>query len=303
MDFALGGLAAVCAGFFTNPLEVLKIRMQLQGELQARGHHAVHYRNIFHAAVVVARTDGIIALQNGLVPALWTQLFLNGLRLGTYQFADSHNLLRDKNGNVLLHKSVLWGSIGGASGAAVCSPFFLIKTQLQSRAAESIAVGTQHNHKGCFPALKNIFLQYGIKGLWRGVEIAVPRAAIGSTVQLTSFSLCKQWLNERNILTNSPIVAAFFSSMIGGITICLAMTPFDLISVRIYNQGVDANGKGLLYNGIADCVVKIWRIEGFMGFYKGLIPNYLRLGPHTVLCLVFWEKFKLIQKSYFPKPL
>lgn len=65
--------------------------------------------------------------------------------------------------------------------------------------------------------------------------------------------------------------------------------------------GVDANGKGLLYDGIADCIVKIWKTEGFMGFYKGLIPNYLRLGPHTILCLVFWEKFKLIQKSYFPK--
>lgn len=162
MDFALGGLAAVCAGCFTNPLDVLKTRMQLQGELQKRGKHVVYYRNIFHAAIVVAREDGIFALQKGLVPALWTQLFLNGLRLGTYQFADSHNLLRDKQGNVIVYKSVFWGSLGGASGAAVCSPFFLVKTQLQSQAASTIAVGTQHSHTGSWSALKNIFLQHGV---------------------------------------------------------------------------------------------------------------------------------------------
>jgi len=40
----MGGMAAVGAGVFTNPLEVVKIRMQLQGELQAKGQYSVHYR-------------------------------------------------------------------------------------------------------------------------------------------------------------------------------------------------------------------------------------------------------------------
>lgn len=56
--------------------------------------------------------------------------------------------------------------------------------------------------------------------------------------------------------------------------------------------GVDASGKGLLYSGYFDCVVKIYRTERLRGFFKGLGPNYLRLGPHTVLCLVFWDVFK-----------
>lgn len=82
MDYAIAGLAAVCAGFFTNPLEVLKVRMQLQGELKKKGEHPVHYRNILHAGYVVAKNDGVLALQRGLVSALWVQLIMNGLRLG-----------------------------------------------------------------------------------------------------------------------------------------------------------------------------------------------------------------------------
>lgn len=44
MELLLGGIAAVGAGCFTNPLEVVKIRMQLQGELQSRGKYTIHYR-------------------------------------------------------------------------------------------------------------------------------------------------------------------------------------------------------------------------------------------------------------------
>jgi len=30
------------------------------------------------------------------------------------------------------------------------------------------------------------------------------------------------------------------------------------------------------------------------GFYKGWLAHYFRLGPHTVLCLVFWEQTKIL---------
>lgn len=84
MEFAIGGAAAVTAGFFTNPLEVLKIRLQLQGELKAKGQHVVHYKNIVNAVFVVAKNDGLLALQKGLVPALWVQLIMNGMRFGNF---------------------------------------------------------------------------------------------------------------------------------------------------------------------------------------------------------------------------
>lgn len=66
----------------------------------------------------------------------------------------------------------------------------------------------------------------------------------------------------------------------------------SLINCVFLFLGVDANGRGLLYKSYFDCVEKILRSEGPLGFYKGLGPSYVRLGPHTVLSLVFWDYFK-----------
>lgn len=79
-EYILAGLGASLAGVFTNPLEVIKTRIQLQGELQVRGKYTVHYRNVFHAFYTVAKFEGISALQKGLIPAVWVQFVLNGSR-------------------------------------------------------------------------------------------------------------------------------------------------------------------------------------------------------------------------------
>ncbi|XP_065156110.1 solute carrier family 25 member 35-like [Atheta coriaria] len=297
-EYALAGSAAVCAGLFTNPLEVMKVRMQLQGELHARGKHAVHYRHVFHAGYVIAKHDGILALQAGLAPALWFQLCLNGFRLGSYQVIDNSGLIRDDNGQIIFYRNVVAGGLCGATGAFLGSPLYLIKTHLQARAASEIAFGHQHQHTGMIHAFRTIWKDGGVRGLFRGSTSSLPRACCGSMAQLTSFAYCKQMLAKHAAFKDRPITIAFAASMVGGVITAFAMTPFDLISTRLYNQGVDKNGKGLLYQGYFDCVRKIHNAEGALAFYKGFGACYFRLGPHTVLTLMFWDTFKDYYNRY-----
>lgn len=74
MEFVLGALGASGAVCFTNPLEVVKTRFQLQGELKKAGNYKVHYRNFPHAVYVVAKHEGLLALQKGLFPAMGHQV-------------------------------------------------------------------------------------------------------------------------------------------------------------------------------------------------------------------------------------
>lgn len=96
------------------------------------------------------------------MPALWTQLLLNGGRLGIYQAAHSRGLITNKKGETILWRSVIVGSISGAAGAAASSPLFLVKTHLQSQSTSKIAVGHQHNHTGTLSALNNIYKEHGV---------------------------------------------------------------------------------------------------------------------------------------------
>ena len=87
---------------------------------------------------------------------------------------------------------------------------------------------------------------------------------------------------------------ALSASMMSAFVVVMVMTPFDVVSTRLYNQGTDAKGKGLHYKGVGDCFVKILKTEGPLGFYKGFGASYFRLGPHTVLSLVFWDQLRVL---------
>jgi len=291
-----GGIAASGAVLFSNPLEVFKTRMQLQGELQARGSYKVHYRNVFHAFYMIGKVDGIFGLQKGLLPGLGFQFVMNGIRLGTFQVFTSMNLTKNDDGVISISRCIAAAAVSGCIGSFVGSPFYLLKTQLQSQSQSSIAVGTQHNIKSIPDAVKLIYREHGITGLWRGYPASLARVSVGSAVQLSSFSKIKDIIVRKQIFGDGSIMVPVASSMCASIFVVVAMTPFDVVTTRMYNQGVDKSGRGLLYNHIGDVFVKIFRTEGVPGFFKGMGAHYFRLGPHTILSLVFWDHLKHLLK-------
>ena len=91
------------------------------------------------------------------------------------------------------------------------------------------------------------------------------------------------------------------ASMMSGVVVVACMTPFDVVSTRLYNQPVDARGKGVLYRNVFDCFIKIWSSEGLWGFYKGWGASLFRLGPHTVLSLSFWSALRKYYNNFKPQ--
>ena len=120
LDFGLGALACCAACVFTNPLEVVKTRLQLQGELRARGSYQIHYRGVLQALWVVGRTDGLRGLQKGLSVGLIYQGVMNGVRLGSYSYCEALGVTSFHGG------SLLSGAAAGALGAFIASPAYLV---------------------------------------------------------------------------------------------------------------------------------------------------------------------------------
>lgn len=169
---------------------------------------------------------------------------------------------------------------------------------MQSQSYSVVAVGHQHDHTGMIDAFKYIYSQHGIKGLYRGVLGTVPRSAMGSGSQLASFEWTKSFMKRHQLESNNPGLNSTLASIIAGGVTCVAITPPDVILTRLYNQGIDSKGKGLLYDGVIDCAIKILKTEGFFGLYKGFCTNCIRIGPHTILVLSFYDELKRLRAKY-----
>eukprot|EP00127_Corallochytrium_limacisporum_P000909 Clim_evm5s32 gene=Clim_evmTU5s32 len=303
VEHLTGGAATVTAGFFTNPIEVVKIRMQLDGEGVKRGAKPRVYKNFLQAFYQIGRYEGVSGIQGGLVPALGYQLTMNGLRLGTYgPFKAMFHSLDDDWEKREFQYRLLSGALAGVVGAIAGTPFQLIKTQLQaqSRAPGHAVVGDQHGYTTMRAAVAHIMNQEGFGGLFRGVQAAAARVMVGSSIQLTTYESFKEYLTRKQGMQDSFPTHLLVASM-SGVCVAVGMNPLDVVSTRLFNQkieGTKGHIKAARYNGLFDCIQKIFAREGPQGFYKGLFPHFLRIFPHTILTFVIWEQYKQLVQQF-----
>ena len=195
-EFCLASTAASCACLFTNPAEVVKTRMQLQGELAAASRP---YRNVFHAFWTIGAQEGLRGLQRGLAAGILYQCAMNGSRLGFYGPLKEAMLGDDvKPGTWAFSlRNICAGATSGAIGALLGSPFFLVKCRIQAFSPVHPGVGVQHGYTGLHDAFSSIVRTEGARGLLRGVSGGIPRVMAGSASQLASYDACKSFVIQR----------------------------------------------------------------------------------------------------------
>lgn len=201
---------------------------------------------------------------------------LNGCRLGFYEpirKTVTSAIFKDPNVQSF-GVNIFSGASSGILGAAVGSPFFLVKTRLQSF-SPFLPVGTQHNYNGAWDALRTIYRTEGIKGLYRGVGPAMVRTGFGSSVQLPTYFFAKRRLVKHLGMEEGPALH-LASSTVSGFVVCCVMHPPDTVMARMYNQ------TGNLYSSALDCLVRTVKTEGVLAVYKGFFAHLARILPHTV---------------------
>jgi len=201
---------------------------------------------------------------------------LNGCRLGFYEpLRKSVTSLVYKSDTVQsLPINIFCGASSGIIGAAAGSPFFLVKTRLQSF-SPFLPVGTQHKYRNAWDGLSQIFCAEGVRGLFRGVGPAMVRTGFGSSVQLPTYFFAKRRLVKHLGMKEGPALH-LASSAASGLVVCVFMHPPDTVMSRMYNQ------TGNLYSGAFDCLTRTIKTEGLLAVYKGFFAHLARILPHTV---------------------
>ncbi|XP_050502815.1 mitochondrial 2-oxoglutarate/malate carrier protein [Diabrotica virgifera virgifera] len=288
LKFVFGASAGMGATCFVQPLDLVKNRMQLSGV----GGKPKEYRSTLHAIQVIVQKEGVFSLYNGLSAGLLRQLTYTGTRLGVYTYLLDNFKSADGTPPGFVGK-LLMGMVAGGCGAFVGTPaeVSLIRMTADGR----LPLEERRNYKNVGDALVRIYREEGLVTLWRGAIPTMGRAVAVNAAQLSTYSQAKQLIVEY-VHMRDGIPLHFVSSMISGLITTIVSMPLDIGKTRLQNMKT-VNGVPE-YKGLVDVLGRVVRNEGLFALWKGFLPYYLRLGPHTVLTFVFLEQMNAAYYKY-----
>lgn len=299
-----GAAASMCATVISNPFDVMRTRMQLQGELCKRGQYQVVYDNLGQGMLRVAREEGLRALQKGLVSSVMWQVMQNGIRVGLYPAARAE--VSYACGSDAIYISVLAGALCGLVGSYSSSPFQLVKTRLQSQrntiatargdVLSKATTGEQYDYAGVKDAFCKIYKGGGLRALWKGSHIAAQRTLVGSAAQLTAYDVAKPIICQRMGWSASDIRVHICAAIFAASCVMCVMNPLDVVMTRSFNHRA---GEPMAYSSnLAVATWKIYRIEGVRGLYKGSMALFSRSAPHNIATFVVLEYLRKLRERY-----
>ncbi|KAG5001620.1 hypothetical protein AAZX31_08G271200 [Glycine max] len=309
--FVEGGIASVIAGCSTHPLDLIKVRMQLQGETQQpsnlRPALAFHPSSV-HAppqpaakegpiavGVKLVQQEGVAALFSGVSATVLRQLLYSTTRMGLYEVLKKK--WSDPNsagGTLSLSRKITAGLISGGIGAVVGNPADVAMVRMQ--ADGRLPPIRQRNYKSVLDAIARMTKDEGITSLWRGSSLTVNRAMLVTASQLASYDQFKEMILEKGVMRDG-LGTHVTSSFAAGFVAAVTSNPVDVIKTRVMNMKVEP-GAAPPYSGALDCALKTVRKEGPMALYKGFIPTISRQGPFTVVLFVTLEQVRKLLKDF-----
>ncbi|XP_046462018.1 mitochondrial uncoupling protein 4-like [Daphnia pulex] len=290
--YILSVISATIAEGATYPLDLIKTRLQIQGEIASSKGDAGSYRGMLKTAVGIVKEEGLIRLWQGITPAIYRHAIYTGVRFGAYEKMRENVFKKNPDGSYSLWKAAIGGMSAGALGQFMASPTDLVKVQIQMEGKRRLE-GKPPRVKNAFHAFQQIMKQGGIRGLWKGWVPNVQRAALVNLGDLTTYDTAKRYILRNSQLKDTSLVH-IMSSMCAGLVGAIMATPADVIKTRVMNQPTDERGRGLYYKSSIDCFLKTAQQEGFLAMYKGFFPAWIRMGPWS---LCFWLSYEKIRKA------
>jgi solute carrier family 25 (mitochondrial oxoglutarate transporter), member 11 len=267
LPFVNGGLSGMVATTCIQPIDMIKVRLQLAGEGTAGGPKPTP---LSVTREVIAQGK-VMDLYTGLSAGLLRQAVYTTARLGFFDtFMKSLSARAEaKERKVTFYERAGSGLAAGGLAAMVGNPADLALIRMQSDGLKPKA--ERANYNSVIDALMRIARNEGIGAWWAGAYPTVVRAMALNFGQLAFFSEAKSQLKDTSL---SPRAQTLTASAIAGFFASFFSLPFDFVKTRLQKQSKGPDGK-LPYNGMMDCFQKVIRNEGPLRFYRGFSTYYV----------------------------
>ena len=266
--------------------------------------------SIFTVMNKIVRTEGVTALWDGLAPTLLMAIPNTMIYMVLYdEFC--HRILPSYNFSPTF-SAIFSGGVARIISGTIVAPFELIRTQMQSSAADA--------SEGIGKKFTKIVRQGGFTSLWRGLSPTLWRDVPFSALYWLLYEKIKIISLENSTKNQSVFFLSFISGATAGSIAAFLTTPFDVIKTRrqidIYSSGEhmslagvkecckfvnskELSGRGSPATSVARGTLQVIRSiikeEGFRRLFTGVAPRVGKVAPACAIMISSYE----VGKWYF----
>mmetsp|Transcript_1242 Transcript_1242/g.2998 ORF Transcript_1242/g.2998 Transcript_1242/m.2998 type:complete len:398 (+) Transcript_1242:235-1428(+) len=325
-----GGVAGAGSRLFTAPLDLVRIRAQLERrDVYPRPSILTRMIDVYKAE------GGITALFRGNLAASYLWIGYTTVQFSVYgrikEVIEDYRCEREKIEQSeqqkqtttsryqqqllnLVTTPTITAFVSGA-GAGICAtlssyPFDICRTVFASRSplnqqqqqqqlngrtgASTTRFRPPSTIKECAISM---YQQRGFRGFYAGSATAVVQIV---PYMGLNFAIYDFLITEREDSRSSKSVGlSGYAGSISGAVSKVIVYPMDTIKKRIQIQSVfgASSSTGVSYNGMWDCLVTSIRMEGVFGLYRGLVPSVLKTTLGSGFSFTFYRSTKNLLES------
>ncbi|RII07152.1 hypothetical protein CUC08_Gglean008120 [Alternaria sp. MG1] len=287
-----GAVAGLVSRFVIAPLDVIKIRLQLQihslsDPLSVRHVQGPVYKGTIGTLKQILHEEGVTGLWKGNIPAELMYLTYGSAQFSAYTYV-SH-WLETIPAPYTLPSSVtnfLSGASAGAAATTATYPLDLLRTRFAAQGKDRV-------YTSIIASVKHIAQHEGPRGFFRGLGAGVSQIVPYMGLFFASYESLKP------VTASSPIPLPLGSSdavagVIASVLSKTAVYPLDTTRKRLQVQGpmrdryVHRNIP--TYSGVISTIAHIWKHEGRRGMYRGLTVSLLKAAPASAVTMWTYER-------------
>ncbi|XP_050071602.1 mitochondrial ornithine transporter 1 [Anopheles maculipalpis] len=280
IDFTAGCLGGVALVYVSQPMDTVKVKMQTFPGL---------YKGLVNCTVQTFKRDGIVrGLYAGTLPAVVANVAENSVLFAAYGACQQVVASTTKKPSIA-QLSTLENATAGFLAAFFSSftlcPTELIKCKLQALRETAGNDGKRRPTISSYALVSQILRTEGIPGMFRGLTSTFAREMPGYFFFFGGYEQTREFL-ARPGQTKDEIGAlrTMVAGAVGGVALWTVIFPADVIKSRIQVYSMRAS--------MTQVGLDIFRKEGVLAFYNGLLPTIVRTIPATAVLFVVYEYTK-----------
>ncbi|KAG8753345.1 Mitochondrial succinate-fumarate transporter [Serendipita sp. 396] len=291
-----GGIAGMSEALACQPLDTIKVRMQLSRSGRAPGTKP---RGFLATGAQIVQRETPLALYKGLGAVLSGIIPKMAIRFASFETYKGY--LRDKSTGKTSTGMVFLAGLGAGvtEAVAVVTPMEVVKIRLQAQSHSLADPLETPRYRNAAHAVYTIVREEGASALYRGVSLTALRQATNQGANFTAYQELKKFVQrmqpEKETL---PSYQTMFIGLISGAMGPFSNAPIDTIKTRLQKSAAQPGQSA--FSRIAKIAGDMWKQEGFRSFYKGITPRVLRVAPGQAVVFTVYERVRKLMENLKP---